>query len=170
MITAIVRLGPAAVNGMVLAAVGLLSRLSEVGWRSRHCLSRFRRTSPTAPPPSDVEDGQARSPLLPDPTDGLRDCAPGPGGCQRGCSGSSVRPTLKRVGRTRLEDADRVTEKPTLEGSLQQAALAAGHGQRPVAGGADGPDVPTPGTDLMCVAFEGGQGELESRGPGAEDA
>jgi hypothetical protein len=39
---------------------------------------------PTTPPPSDVEDGRARSPLQPDPTDGLRDRGPGLGGCQRG--------------------------------------------------------------------------------------
>ena len=35
------------------------------------------------PSPSDIEDGQARSPLQTEAGDGRRDCAPGPGECQR---------------------------------------------------------------------------------------
>ena len=39
---------------------------------------------PTAPPPSGIEDGKARSPLQIEASDGRRYRAPGPGGCQTG--------------------------------------------------------------------------------------
>ena len=83
---------------------------------------------------------------------GSRDCAPGLGGCQRGCSGSSVRPTLKRVRRTRLEDADRVAQIPTPPCSLQHSALAAGHGQRPVTPQADGQETSRRQEPALCVS------------------